>query len=325
VGRLSLQEINNKINCYEVKEMEMLGGLLMGAFLGMFTGLGLCICIYKDRAGSLGGAFVLLLICTGIGGFIGAARGQASDEEYEQHEREREQRKREAADEEAKRERKAAAAQAKREREARIAEARSHVKNSKTHAVLSNSYKLSFDSESLDWDDSKIAGFFDNVAIGEVTLPYSLAIRKWEPDSSTDLTLPKGVGWKNDAAFAEIETAIKDEFGNDVMFRVKKAVLLLQNGHEDLEEGALVVNHGFEHVSLFVNMFQMGRRLNISIYTLFSPVPNLDAATMKPLAISLKKNQQPKIAAFENTVRAVALKAIAAAKDKLPYDDGVEY
>jgi hypothetical protein len=68
-------------------------------------------------------------------------------------------------------------------------------------------------------DKENAAEALSNLAYGY----YSLAIRKWEPDSTTDLTLSDGVEWKNDAAFAEIKTAIEDEFGNDVMFRVKNA------------------------------------------------------------------------------------------------------
>ena len=138
----------------------------------------------------------------------------------------------EAAVQQAERKRQEAAQQAKRERYTRIIEATKHIKIPETHGVVRGDI-LPIDNESLNWNVPNLSGFFDDVSIADLTPRYSLAIRKWEPDSSTDLALPKDVDWKNETAFAEIKTAIEDEFGDDVMFRVQRGALLLQNGHED--------------------------------------------------------------------------------------------
>jgi hypothetical protein len=130
------------------------------------------------------------------------------------------------------------------------------------------------------------------MAILNEVVKYSLAVRKWpssENSPESSLPLPQGFDWDNDAAFAEIGKTVAEDFGSDVICDVRIAALLLRNGHEDLDRGLLLSpgdKLGFKHVSLFLNMFQMGRRLNISVYTLFSPIREVTIATHIPLIIT---------------------------------------
>jgi hypothetical protein len=171
------------------------------------------------------------------------------------------------------------------------------------------------------------------------------------------LPLPQGIKWDNSLAFAEIEKAIKEEFDQDVVCYIRDAALLLRSGCEELGQGILIIpeNLGFDHVCLFLSMFQMGRKLNTCMYTLFSPniinlqtlreslihalkfrlglhksVNNslsvrLNPRSLKPLAIMLKENQQQKVSIFENTIRESVLRGIALYKETLGSSGEVTY
>jgi hypothetical protein len=168
------------------------------------------------------------------------------------------------------------------------------------------------------------------MAVLNKCVKYSLAIRKWpfsENSPESSLPLPQGVDWDNNTAFAEIEKAVAEDFGDNVLCDVRKAALLLRSGYEDLDKGILLSPKeklGFSHVKLFLSLFQMGRRLNICIYTLFSPTQG-DFETQNSLAIALKENQQQKISVFENTLRSSVLRGVALYKETLGSGGEVTY
>jgi hypothetical protein len=263
---------------------------------------------------------------------------RAAEETRQQKAREAEEKRQQKAREaEEKRKRKARQAEGKRQLEERMVKvlhrlmkARMTIKTPAAHGVLGDNPVLSFDSESLTWDNSAFEEFFDAVATLSKRAEYSLAIRKWpfsENSPESSLPLPQGVDWDNNAAFTEIGKAVAEDFGDDVQCSIRKAALLLRSGYEDLDKGILLSPKerlGFRHISLFANVFQMGRRMNICVYTLFSPTQG-DFEAQKSLAIMLKENQRQKLSVFENTLRSSVLRGVALYKETLGSGGEVTY
>jgi hypothetical protein len=255
-------------------------------------------------------------------------RIQSQKPKVEAEER-RQRRDREA---EEKRQRQAREAEERRQHEARIAEAWKYLKTPATHSVLGDKTILSFDGESLTWSLDNLSEFFEHMSLLATVNEhpnYSLAIRKWPPSDNapeSSLPLPQGVDWDNNLAFAEIGKAVEEDFGKDVICDIRNAASLLRSGHEDLGQGVHLIpgeKLGFSHVTLFVSLFPMGRKLNICIYTLCSLDGDINAK--KPLAMALKENQQQKISIFENTVRESVLRGIALYKKTLSTSGEITY
>ena len=66
---------------------------------------------------------------------------------------------------------------------------------------------------------------------------------------------------------------------------------------------------GFDHISLLLNTIKIGRNLNIRIYTLFMPTADT-VEKQEQQALSLKKNINPNVGAFEDGLRESVLRTL---------------
>jgi hypothetical protein len=184
-------------------------------------------------------------------------------------------------------------------------------KDASTYPVLNAPDTFVFDGESVNWDDEKLGCLFDLLAVQNIPLPYALAIEFWKPDNT--VVLPKGTKWNNGEAYDALVAETNDGFGGGVECERTRAAILLPDGSDD-SEGVLVKSVeseiGFGYLGLFVSFFKAGPNLDIQIYTLYLPT-NADADTDAKRAASLKRNVNPKHAAFINSLRDIVIRVAA--------------
>jgi hypothetical protein len=145
----------------------------------------------------------------------------------------------------------------------------------------------------------------------DIPLPHALVVEFWKPDNT--VVLPKGARWSNDEAYDALTDEICDGFGSSVECGRTSAAILLPDGSDDTE-GVLVKpvksELGFDYLGLFVIFFKVGPNLDIQIYTLYLPT-DADAETDAKQIASLKRNANPKHAAFINSLRDAVIRVVS--------------
>jgi hypothetical protein len=178
------------------------------------------------------------------------------------------------------------------------------------HDIEAKEGLLQFDYSSMNWENDDYNLFFKNMEYENKRLAYALTVREW----SKTLMVAGKKSFSNENLFGKIEEMIDDEYENAVGCGMQQCEILA-DGTADEIEGILLKpdkkSLGFDHVASFVNIFKIGKNLNIRIYTLFMPTAEtLEKQTQQ--ALLLKKNLNPNVLAFENSLQASILRVIEA-------------
>lgn len=168
---------------------------------------------------------------------------------------------------------------------------------------------LQFDYSSLNWKTEDYAAFFKTIVYENEILKYSLTIREW----ARTLTMPSNAGRLSIIdLFTRIESMIENEYDGTVTCFQQQCSILVDDSQEEVD-GILLSpvkgEMGFDHISLLLNTIKIGRNLNIRIYTLFMPTADT-VEKQEQQALSLKKNINPNVGAFEDGLRESVLRTL---------------
>lgn len=179
----------------------------------------------------------------------------------------------------------------------------------KVYEVDKNADYLSLDYATLNWREEDFSKLFQTLVFENKTLEYSLTIREW----SKNIIMENRQTLDLNEAFAIVQNVIADEYLSSVKCRKTEIQLLSEDGTESRKTGLLVIPDksqvGFDYIGLLLNVIGFGRNINLRIYTMFMPVGS-SLETQKQQALTLKKNTNPDIVAFENGLQTSVLKGM---------------
>lgn len=165
------------------------------------------------------------------------------------------------------------------------------------------------DYASIHWSSEDYADFFKVLKYENKKLGYALTIREW---TKTLSFTHGGPAWKTDELNESIEKMIREEYGSGVESR-QQTFHILDNDTSAEVEGILLKpsrsEMGFDHIAVLLNLFRVGKNLNIRLYTLFMPTAE-DTNLQEKQARSLKQNTSPNIAAIEEGLRESVLRKL---------------
>jgi hypothetical protein len=168
---------------------------------------------------------------------------------------------------------------------------------------------LQFDYAAVSWSEDDFITFFKNLTYENKLLQYALTVREW---SKTLTFSGKPSGVTNDALYEHIKEMVADEYEESVHCVRQSGEILAEGASEEIS-GILLSpakdEFGFDHVAQFLNIMKIGKNLNIRFYTLFVPTA-ATAEEQSRQALSLKKNLNPNILAYEDSLRESTIRAI---------------
>jgi hypothetical protein len=170
---------------------------------------------------------------------------------------------------------------------------------------------LQFDYSAVSWNDEDYVAFFKNLTYENKVLQYALTVREW---SKTLTVAGKPGGITNDALYERIRSMVADEYDSAVVCTRQEGLILAEEATEEISGVVLTPEKselGFDHIAQFINLIKIGKNLNIRFYTLFLPKADT-VEKQSQQAISLKKNLNPNIKAYEDSLRESTLHVIEA-------------
>lgn len=174
-----------------------------------------------------------------------------------------------------------------------------------------------FDHSSLKWEKEDYFNLFTSLSYANEILEYALTVREW----SKNIPISAGMnGTTLDEIFAKVNIAITYEYGDSVKCQKQRCSILAEDVETEIDGILLSPNKdsvGFEHMALLLNVIRVGRNLNIRIYTLFMPCEK-NIELQQQQAMTLKKNVNPNVAAFEEGLRESVLHILEEMLNKLP-------
>ncbi len=179
----------------------------------------------------------------------------------------------------------------------------------KVYEVNKNADYLALDYATLNWREEDFSKLFQTLVFENKTLGYSLTIREW----SKNIIMENRQTLDINEAFAIVQNVIVDEYLSSVKCRKTEIQLLSEDGTESRKTGLLIVPDksqvGFDYIGLLLNVIGFGRNINLRIYTILMPVGS-SLEIQKQQALTLKKNTNPDIVAFENGLQTSILKGM---------------
>ncbi len=172
-----------------------------------------------------------------------------------------------------------------------------------THKVDSNSPNLNFDISSLTWKEEDYESLFNDLAFRGLKLSYSLAIRDEDKSVEIGMATPS-----LEHTLVKFQTVLAEEYGKDTVATLCNCVALSGNIQQRMK-CILVKSKECEEMSIIVHFARVGKKLNIKIYTLFSPIGN-EISTQKQQALSLYKKINLTATSWENALKDTIFVAI---------------
>ena len=193
-------------------------------------------------------------------------------------------------------------------------------KTPSTHEVESKEEELYFDVSSLTWKNDDYEGLFNDLAFKGIKMSYSLAVR----DHDEGLTVPSGCSVPTlGKMLAKFKHSFDEEYGDVVSAKSISCVAMSGDNKEHIE-CVLVKSDECPQMEILVHLTRVGRKLNIKLYTLFSPVFEKDTADQKQQALSLYNELSPSVKVWETSLKESILHAIQELLNQ-PYDVNSNY
>lgn len=162
----------------------------------------------------------------------------------------------------------------------------------------SNESCLYFDITSIAWNQDEYNNLFDSLAFQEKKLEYSLAVR----EMNKDLFIPLSMVLPGTKELADkIRSVTEDELGDSIQVKAVRAIALSGKEQEPLS-GVLLKSSDIPQLGIFLNVNKIGKKLNLTFYTLYMANAETELIEQKDQAIRMFKKTSPTVNLWENSM-----------------------
>ena len=180
--------------------------------------------------------------------------------------------------------------------------------------VSTNDEVFFFDITALTWTERDYSALFDNFALHNKVITYSLAIRRDE----TSLLFPQDItALSTENILRKLSIQFMEEYGGTASAKQINCVALSGTGEEKLS-GILTASRECPQMGILVHLARIGKNLNIKFYTLFIP-NNGTAAFQKQQCLSLYNKLSPSLTDWENSLKDATLTSIQQLLNAVPH------